>query len=258
MKNLAKTTILLAFTGLAAPALAADMYLSGTLGYLDLGNSKNKGSFMTDFTTGEVTGVSPPLTIPEGAPVGWSTSFDSGMAYSIAFGWRMDAIRFEIEYAMSDSDISSHKGVTAAGIDLTNIDAGVLLTGNVGDLGVTVGELVADGQGSQDTSTFYLNAYYDFMHDSAFSPYIGAGVGYADTDVKFMPSGVDVINDSDSGYSYQFILGASYAFNDRIELFGDMRYRQTEDASVKSPLLSAGFDVENSDTLFNLGLRYSF
>jgi len=258
MNKLAKTTIFATLTCLATPVLAADMYVSGTVGYIDLSSSKNSGTFQSDFTTGSVTGVTPPLTIPTGSPVGWSTSFDSGMAYSIALGWKMDAFRFELEYAMSDSDIDSHKGVNAAGIDLTSIDAGVLLTGNVGDLGVSVGGLVADGRGSLESSTIYLNAYYDFMHDEAFSPYIGAGIGYADTDVQFMPSGVGVIDDSDSGFSYQLILGASYALNDQLELFGDVRYRDTDDASVNSPLLSAGFDVENSGTLFNLGLRYSF
>lgn len=258
MKNFTRTTLLLAITSLSAPALAADMYVAGTLGYVDQSNSTNKGTFVTDFTTGEVTGVSPPLAIPSGAPVGWMTDFDSGMAYSIAFGWRHDAFRFELEYAMSDSDINSHKGVSAAGIDLTSIDAGVLLTGNVGDLGVSVGGLVAAAQGSLESNTFFLNAYYDFMSDESFSPYIGAGVGYADTDVDFMPSGVGVINDSDSGFAYQFILGASYAINDTLELYGDVRYRAADDATVASPLLSASFDVENSGTMFNLGLRYSF
>ena len=54
------------------------------------------------------------------------------------------------------------------------------------------------------------------------------------------------------------ILGASYALNDQLELFGDVRYRDADDATVNSPLLSANFDVENSGPLFNLGLRYSF
>ena len=258
MKSVAKTTMLLALTGLTTTAIAADKYVAGTLGYFDLSSSQNSGSFVSDFTTGSVTGVTPPLTIPSGSPVGWTTNFDSGMSFSIAFGWRHESFRFEIEYAHSNSDIDSHRGVEAAGIDLTDIDAGVLLTGNVGDLGVTVGELVADGRGSVDTGSFSLNAYYDFMSDEAFSPYVGAGVGYADTDVKFTPSGVGVINDSDTGFSYQFILGASYAFSDALELFGDVRFRTTDDATVNSPLLSAKFDVENSGTLFNLGLRYSF
>ena len=83
-------------------------------------------------------------------------------------------------------------------------------------------------------------------------------MGYADTDVTYKPSGVGVINGSDTGLAYQFILGASYALNESLEIYGDARLRYTDDASVKSNLLSADFDVENSATLFNLGVRYSF
>lgn len=258
MNTFIKSTALIVLTGIATPALSADMYVAGTLGYFSQDSSKNKGSFFTDFTTGEVTGVSPPLSIPAGSPVGWSTKFDSGTAYSLAFGWKLDNFRVEMEYAMSSADIKSHEGVNAAGIDLTNIDAGVLLTGNVGDLGVSVGDLVSDGRGSMETNTLFLNGYYDFMADQAFSPYLGVGVGYADTDVTYKPSGVGVINDSDTGLAYQFILGASYALNESLEIYGDARLRYTDDASVKSNLLSADFDVENSATLFNLGVRYSF
>jgi opacity protein-like surface antigen len=258
MNTFIKSTALIVLTGIATPALSADMYVAGTLGYFSQDSSKNKGSFFTDFTTGEVTGVSPPLSIPAGSPVGWSTNFDSGTAYSLALGWKLDTFRVEVEYAMSDADVKSHQGVNAAGIDLTNIDAGVLLTGNVGDLGVSVGDLVSDGRGSMETSTLFLNGYYDFMADQAFSPYLGVGVGYADTDVTYKPSGVGVISDSDTGFAYQFILGASYALNESFEIYGDARLRYTDDASVKSNLLSADFDVENSATLFNLGVRYSF
>lgn len=253
-----KSTAIIVLASLAASPLSADMYVAGTLGYFDQDRSKNKGSFITDFTTGEVTGVMPPITIPENSPVGWNTSFDSGTAYSLAMGWKLDAFRFELEYAMSDASVKSHQFVTAAGIDLTNIDAGVLLTGNVGDLGVSVGDLVGDGRGSLETSTFYLNGYYDFMHEEAFSPYLGFGVGYANTDVNYKPSGVSVINDSDSGFAYQFILGASWAMNEAFEIYGDARLRYTDDASVRSRLLGADFKVENTATLYNIGVRYNF
>lgn len=258
MKTLIKSTALIVATVIAAPALSADMYIAGTLGTFDQDSSKNKGVFKTHFMTGEVTGVTPPINIPEGSPVSWNTSFDSGTAYSLAMGWKLDAFRLELEYAMSDSSVKSHKYVNAAGIDLTNIDAGVLLTGNVGDLGVSVGDLVGDGRGSLETSTFYVNAYYDFMHEDAFSPYLGVGVGYADTDVNYKPSGVSVIDDSDSGFAYQFILGASWAFNETFEIYGDARLRYTDDAEVMSRLLGADFKVENSATLYNIGVRYNF
>ena len=45
-------------------------------------------------------------------------------------------------------DVNRHFGVNAAGIDLSNIDAGVLIAGNVGDLGVSTEGLVANGAGA--------------------------------------------------------------------------------------------------------------
>lgn len=258
MKTFTRTTLLAVLTGVAAPALAADMYVAGTLGYFKQKSSTNAGLFATPFTTGSVTGVENPLTLPEGDAVGWRTNFDKSAAYSLALGWRMDAFRFEVEYAMTNADVESHAEVVASDIELANIDAGVLLTGNVGDLGISVGDLVAGGMGRLKTNTFFLNGYYDFMSNEAFSPYLGAGLGYAKAKVRYEPSDVQIIDDSDSTFSYQLMLGASYAFNDNFELYGDVRYRRAKDAAVTSPLLSADFDIQNRGTLYNIGVRYNF
>jgi opacity protein-like surface antigen len=254
-----QTGILLSvLSGFAAPAFGAEMYVAGGVGSFDQDTSTNNGSFVADFTTGAVTGVTPPLTVPAGSPVGWSTTFDNDTAYSLAVGWKLPRVRVELEYAMADSDITSHRGVNAAGIDLTGIDAGVLLSGNVGDLGVTVGDLVADGRGRLESNSVFVNAIYDFRKGEKFSPYLGLGLGYTEVDVRFSPSGVGVIDDSDSGFAYQFILGASYALSPSFDLFGSLRIREADDARVQSPLLSASFEVENSGSLFDLGIRYNF
>lgn len=258
MRNSVRSAVFIAVSGLASTAGAAEMYLAGSLSSFDRDSSNNSGSFVTDFTTGAVTGVTPPLTIPTGAPVGWTTHFGNDMAYSLALGWELDTFRVEIEYSTADSDIRSHEGVSAAGIDLTAIDAGVLLTGNVGDLGVSVGDLVASGTGSVDSRSVFVNAYYDFMKNEAFSPYIGFGLGYTTVDVVFAPSSVGVIDDTDSTLAYQLILGASYALSEETELFGSIQLRDGEDAAVYSPLLTASFDVENESTLFTFGIRYNF
>src|SRR5690606_33876272 len=117
-------------------------------------DTSNRGDLVGSFTTGQVTGVTPPLTLPVGAPVSWSTQYDDGMFYSLAAGRNFQSFRFELEYSWTEADIDSHRGVNAGGIDLSAIDAGVLISGNVGDLGTSTAALVADGRGDIDTDTW--------------------------------------------------------------------------------------------------------
>ena len=133
--NIAKAALFAGTSQIGATA-AAEIYVAGTYGIVDQDDSNNSGNFTSDFTTGAVTGVNPPLTIPAGSPVVWETDFDKGDQWSLAIGYKLNNFRVELEYARTTSDIDTHKGVSAAGIDLTAIDAGVLISGNVGDLGV--------------------------------------------------------------------------------------------------------------------------
>lgn len=253
-----KTLLCAAMIGAAAPAAASDFYMSLGFGSFDVDTSVNQGRFLGDFTTGEVTGVSPPLTIPAGSPLGWTTYIDDDTSVSLAAGWQRGQLRYELEYLGLEADIATHTGVSAAGIDLGGIDAGVLLTGNVGDLGVTVAELVADGRGDIDSQTLFFNTYYDFRPGEAFTPYIGIGLGYTDTDINFAPSGVNVLNDGESYFTYQAIVGASYDLTETIELYGNYRYWPGDDVTGVSTLLNAELDVEVGGGALELGLRYHF
>jgi len=244
---------------ISGTALAAPFYVSGSIGLVDQDDSSTDGKFTSDFTTGTVTGVNPPLTIPAGNKVGWNTTFDDGEAFNLAFGVVLfESFRVELEYSATEADVDKHTGVSAAGIDLTDIDAGVLLTGNVGDLGVSVGDLVANGKGSLETETFFLNGFYDFHNSTDFTPFIGAGIGYSNIDVDYKPSNVKIINDDDDVVSYQISGGVSYAFNEFFHVVGSVRYRTSDDASVNSSLLPAKFDIENESMMYDIGVRYHF
>ncbi|MDP2126947.1 MAG: outer membrane beta-barrel protein [Pseudohongiella sp.] len=237
---------------------SADYYVAGSYGLNSQGSSNNDGVFTSNFTTGTVTGVTPPLQIPSGSPVGWRTNFDNGDVYALAFGRKFGQLRVEFEYSQSDSDVDSHRGVTAAGLDLSGIDAGVLISGNVGDLGVSVAGLVADGRGHIKTSGFQLNALYDFDLGSALTPFVGVGLGQSKVDVTYIPSGVGVISNDDRVFSYQIVAGLEYALNNSLSLVGTARYRDGNDATVRSSLLPASFDVQNTSTVFDIGIRYTF
>ncbi len=258
MKTKLTRTAVFAITILMSATTAAELYVGGSYGIVDQDDSSNSGTFTGDFTTGTVTGVNPPLTIPAGNPVGWKTEFDSGDQWTLALGWKLNNFRIELEYARSSSDVDTHKGVSAAGIDLTAIDAGVLISGNTGDLGASVGALAANGRGEIETDSFFLNGYYDFENDSAFTPFVGVGIGNTEVDVEYAPSGVGVISDDDSGTSYQAIAGVDYEITEGFDVVFSIHYLDGDDATVRSSLLPAEFDIENESLSYRLGVRYTF
>lgn len=237
---------------------SADYYVSGSYGLNAQGSSDNAGIFTSGFTTGSVTGVTPPLDIPAGSPVGWRTSFDNDDIFTLAVGRKFGQLRVELEYSQSDADVDTHRGVAAAGLDLSAIDAGVLISGNVGDLGVSVAGLVADGRGRVKTSGFQLNAMYDFDLGTALTPFVGAGLGQSKVDVTYAPSGVGVINDDDRVFVYQLVAGLEYEIDSNFSIIGSARYRDGDDATVRSSLLPANFDIENKGYVFDVGLRFTF
>ncbi len=243
---------------LSAPSFA-NQYLSLSYGYADLDSSANSGEFPSGFTTGAGSSVPAGTALPAGTSVAWTTDFESGDSFSVAYGMRFgEAFRAEVEYSKQDNDVERHSGVTVA--DTLNIDgedAGILITGS-DNLGASVGAIVADARGSVEADYFMVNAYYDFNPEASFTPFIGAGLGYVDADVIYNPSGVGIVSSSESGFAYQVSAGASFALTDSIELVGQAKYRASEDFEVDTTLFPAQLDIENSSTNFDLSVRFKF
>ncbi|MCG8415654.1 MAG: outer membrane beta-barrel protein [Pseudomonadales bacterium] len=243
---------------LASSAFAQGFYVTGALGTADQNSSSNTGNFTSAFATGSVTGVTPPLDIPAGAGLSWTTEFDSDLIYSMAFGYDYGRFRVELALNRNENNVNKHFDVTAAGIDLSAIDAGVLIAGNEGDLGIPVSSLVRDGAGEIKTTSVMINGFYDFDLGGDVTPFVGLGIGNASSDISFAPSNTPIVNDDDSGIAWQAIVGADYAVSETISVFGSFRYFSAEDASVNVGLFPATLDVENEVRVFEIGLRYSF
>jgi outer membrane protein OmpA-like peptidoglycan-associated protein len=101
-----------------------------------------------------------------------------------------------------------------------------------------------------------VNALYDFQTGSAFTPYMGAGVGaaFVTVDAENRRAGVR-LDDSDVGLAYQAIVGMSYDMVDNLAVTADYRFFHALDID--------GGDADRvSDTYMNhafvLGLRYAF
>ena len=229
-------------------------YMSASAGIALQSDSDNSGAFSEEFETGAGVG----LTLPAGTDVGWSTEFDNGYAISGAAGLRSGSLRGEIEIAYQSSDVNTHTGVNAGGLELDTVDAGVLITGS-DPLGASVGDTVADGQGSLETLFVMANAYYDFDIDGApVKPYVGAGIGIAQVDVDYSPSGVAIIDDDSTEFAYQAMAGASLPINENTEVFGGYRYRATQDVAVSASLFPADLDIENQAHIIEAGIRFTF
>lgn len=258
MKFLAATTAAVLAAGLSGAA-TAQQYVSGSAGFNFQTDSDNAGAFSSDFITGDGVAVAPGTTLPAGTSLGWTTEFDTGLFLSAAYGWRLnDVFRVEGEISYTSADVDTHTDVTAGGAALGAADAAVLLTGSA-PLGVSVADLVADGQGEISTVGYAINGYYDFaIQNTPFTAYVGGGVGVAEIDVEYSPSATPIISDKEMVGFYQLMAGASYAVSDNTELYTGYRWRQSGDAETESSLVPATLDIENASHIIEAGVRYSF
>jgi len=116
--------------------------------------------------------------------------------------------------------------------------------------------------GDITTTRLFANVIADFKTQTAFTPYVGAGIGGSRTefDIAYGP-GVELDDESDN-FSAQLILGSSYALNETTSLFGDVRL--IRDFDVETDRLSpagavTGTISDDVDTAnFNVGISFAF
>ncbi len=105
------------------------------------------------------------------------------------------------------------------------------------------------GQGDLKTQSVMVNGYYDIDTGSAWTPFIGAGLGWAKIDLSTpaLPFG-----DNDDVFAYQFMGGVAYAINDQLSLDAQYRFFGTQDATIQG----ADFSMNSNDIM--VGVRYTF
>ena len=89
------------------------------------------------------------------------------------------------------------------------------------------------------TTTVLGNLYFDWANDSAFTPYVGAGVGYGWADDT--PSG------NDSGIAYGLTAGVSMGLTDKVDLDVGYRFRD---------IMISGSDPQEHQ--ISAGIRFNF
>ena len=148
-------------------------------------------------------------------------TFDTGFGITAAIGNAYEnGLRGEVEFGYRTSDV-----------DDFDSDSGSV--SNNGDI---------------STLSLMLNGYYDFMPKETISPFIGAGIGYANVEGDFDELG----SEDDNVFAYQVAVGVAFAINPQMKIDVQYRYFDTDDGDFDD------LEVEYGTHNAMLGVRYSF
>jgi opacity protein-like surface antigen len=152
---------------------------------------------------------------------------DSGLALGAAAGYAFEfntRVEAEIVYQKNDLD-----EINIFGLDL-------------------------DLSGDTSSTALLFNGYYDFNNASAFTPFIGAGIGVANVEVNdFNILGLGGLpDDDDTVFAYQVGAGVAYAINENIDIDVKYRYFATSDPEFDIT------EIEYSSHNIYAGVRIGF
>lgn len=141
------------------------------------------------------------------------------------------------------------------GVAQTDSDWGWVGLGQVGyDFGGPKVEFEVGYRDNDSISSWstMVNGIYQFLPQSSFHPFVGAGIGWAWLDSDF--SGVNARND-DNSFAYQGIAGVAYDINSNVALKAQYRYFATLDADVGT---ANGGDADYRNHSILVGFTYKF
>ena len=156
-------------------------------------------------------------------------SFGGVVGYAFENGYRIEG---EVDYQKNDFDKME---VSYLGVSET-----FFLKGNITSLAV------------------FVNGYYDFKNESRVTPFIGAGLGFANiavSDYNYADSALaydEDERDDDTVFAYQFSAGVGFEVTESITL--DLRYRYVATENVEID----GATLDYSSNIISTGIRFSF
>jgi opacity protein-like surface antigen len=178
----------------------------------------------------------------EGSQLGvnFETELDIGWGVEGALGYNFPDNNFRAEAAF---------GYRQAAIDDLTFSGG-----SVSSLG---GKL----DGDISAFTGMLNGYYDVDLGGRVTPYIGAGIGFAnvtfDLDVSVPALVLTVVDDSDFVFAYQALAGIAWHFAKNTALTIGYSYLGTIDPEFED-VSGTSFDLEYHSHNFMAGIRIGF
>ena len=119
------------------------------------------------------------------------------------------------------------------------------------------------GTGHIDSLAFMANGYYDFLNSSAFTPYIGGGIGGAEVyghKVGITSPFNFTFSAHDWEFAYQGIAGVRYNLNPNWDIHLDYRYFATLDPKFTINFFGTKFNQSTQYHTHNimLGIAYHF
>lgn len=165
-----------------------------------------------------------------GASTG-TVEHDSGASFGASLGYNphgtgslIDYLRFEVEVRAESADLDSFGTATATN-DVQSV-------------------------------AYMANIFADLRVYETWTPYVGAGLGFADVELDSPTLSVD---DSDNALAYQFMAGVGYAPRSlpNTEFTLGYRYFATDDLEFSNNA-SAAVDYEYSSHNIEVGTRFKF
>ncbi len=162
-----------------------------------------------------------------GSGINTNAGFDTGFAGLLGAGWAYgNGARAEIELGLRRNDLDSLSGTTAGAGDITGTSG-------------------------------MVNVYYDLNTGTAFTPYLGAGIGLARASLEASPIGASRIDDSDTAFAYQGIVGVGYRLNESATVFTDYRYMATTGLNLATAA-GTSVDADYDNHTLMVGFRFNF
>jgi len=122
--------------------------------------------------------------------------FDTGYAYGGGAGYDMgNGMRVELDALHQMSSLKSVGGVSASG--------------------------------HLQSTSLMVNGQYDLMQGSQFTPYVGVGIG-----AQNIGASINGVHDADWKPAYQAEAGLRTNISDKVSLFGEYRFSQSEAADL--------------------------
>lgn len=183
---------------------------------------------------------------------GLDSEKDSSFGGAIAIGYDFNPnfktpVRMEVEYAMRSESEGEYSDAFYIDSDLYR-DSGTM---------------------KFDIQSVFLNFFYDIETGTAFTPYVGGGLGVAIIDaegeLKLSENGVRIYDDSASdsvtNFAFNLALGVGYDVNEFFTLdlgyrYADFGNAETGDVGVAPLEVKGEADLIAHEVL--LGLRYTF
>jgi len=186
----------------------------------------------------------------EKVSVGSESTYSGGIAVGYNFKRFGVPVRAELEYAMFGDTKSNGKK--------RFVNDGVIVNAKIrSTLGI---------------NTLFVNGYYDFHNSSAFTPYVGLGLGLSSVDMKLKGRSVDSDGDewsysygkkSTTNFAWNLSGGFSYAMTKQIDLDLGYRFAWVGEGRTKKEYYDDGeYDYFKAKDVYvhqlMFGMRFSF